>query len=65
MGQGGTQQHPPTFFLNSARLSRQSFAASTLAGDSSLGDDSMLITDSTMDSTWVHRREGRRISGVG
>ena len=40
-----------TFFLNSGRLSLHSLAASTLAGDSSLGEDSMLITDSTMLST--------------
>jgi hypothetical protein len=40
-----------TFFLNSDRSDLQSLAASTLAGDSSLGLLSMEMTDSTMDST--------------
>ena len=40
-----------TFFLNSALLSLHSFAASTLAGDSSLGPESIDIILNTMLST--------------
>lgn len=39
-----------TFFLYSSRASRHIFAASTFAGDSSLGDESMLMMDRTIDS---------------
>lgn len=40
-----------TFFLKLSRDSRHSLAASMFAGDSSLGEESMLMMDSTIDST--------------
>lgn len=41
----------PTFFLKPSLSSRHCFAASTLAGDSSLGDDSMEMMEIMMVST--------------
>lgn len=44
-----------TFFLKPSLSSRHCLAASTLAGDSSLGDDSMAMMEMTIDSTCVHK----------
>lgn len=52
-----------TFFLNSVLFSRHSLAASMFAGDSSLGDDSMLIIESTILSTCRGWRDDLKLDG--
>lgn len=51
-----------TRFLNSGRSDRHSRAASTFAGDSSLGLLSIEMTDSTIDSTCNRRGKLKRLN---